>query len=239
MPCAPSFIALLLASCSAAVLAGGTSATGRSAGGPSPPKSVPVSKPAGAQLPAATPKLRAAMASAVQPGHAQKPTSGGPRSLLAAGPPPSARLTEVIHERETLGVGGLMGMALLVSLFNRPDLTADDRGWIEGRIAALRAEDLDAANALLPAAQPKVRFDYAGLEDGFVVGRPARLSIAAQDDSGRPLPLPLQCAVAEAQIVSVADRVEVSWTPDADGSRLMVCCAGQHQERRLLLVRAR
>jgi hypothetical protein len=237
MPRATIFVALLLASCSATVLAGDSSASGRGSGVPSTPKSVPISKPAGAQLHAATPKLRAAMAPAVQPGLVQKPPSGRSRSLLAAGPPPSARLTEVIHERETLGVGGLMGMALLVSLLNRPDLTADDRGWIEGRIAALRAEDQDAANALLPAAQPKVRFDYAGLDDGFVVGRPARMSIAAQDDSGRPLPL--QCAVADAQIVPVADRIEVSWTPDADGSRLMVCRAGQHQERRLLLVRAR
>jgi hypothetical protein len=154
------------------------------------------------------------------------------RSLLERAPSqPSAKVAQVIRERESSGPGWV-GTAFLVALLSRHDLSSADRHWIQGRIDALRAEG-DEEDYLLDATTTSVTFDFKGLVPKLVVGDLFVVMVGAKRKGA---PVPVTCSLEEASVTRAGLLTKVSWEPSEPGSRLLTCEAAGHQSRRLLRV---
>jgi len=158
-------------------------------------------------------------------------TSVGRRSLLDDAPAPSTRLANVIQQRESSGPGWL-GTAFLISLLSQHDLSKDDRGWIQGRIDALKGEE--GENSLLPATSPAVRFSYLGLKPSYKVGESIELNASASSMESKPVPI--ECAFQGAIANTESGRANIKYRPAAPAVQVLSCRAGGRTDRRLIKV---
>jgi hypothetical protein len=164
------------------------------------------------------------------PGASQRPQ----RSLLAApGARPSARLTEVIREREHSGPGWL-GTAFLISMLSRHDLSDSDRSWLQQRLAEQGSEQEGAPELLAPAA-PLIVFNFAGLpKEPVTIGHALDLKVTAKDRHGHPTAVQCTLPSTDAKVANDGDVAAVMWTPSTSGVWILRCAAGNSIERRLL-----
>lgn len=153
-------------------------------------------------------------------------------SLLAGRTQPSARVTQLIREKEGSGPGWV-GTALLVRLLSQHDLSDSDKAWIEGRIATQGKEE-DQPTPLLESVEPSITFHIQGLRPHYPPHTETQLHVRATQG---PTEVPVRCTLAGAIIQSEGAAVRVKWTPATQGVLLLKCDADGHQHRRLLQAR--
>lgn len=150
-------------------------------------------------------------------------------SLLAGRSQPSARVTELIREKEASGPGWF-GTGLLVWLLSQHDLSASDKAWIEQQIAA-QGEEEDQIPPLLGSVTPTVAFHIEGLRPRYAPDSEAQLTVHATRGNTE---LPVRCTLAGGRFKPEGKALRVKWTPSSPGVQLLTCDADGHQERRLL-----
>lgn len=150
-------------------------------------------------------------------------------SLLAGRSQPSARVTELIREKEASGPGWF-GTGLLVWLLSQHDLSASDKAWIEDRIAAQGKEE-EQLPALLGSVAPTVSFHIQGLRQSYAPDSEAELTVRATRGDTQ---LPVRCTLPGGSFHPEGTALRVKWTPASPGVQLLTCEADGHQNRRLL-----
>lgn len=150
-------------------------------------------------------------------------------SLLAGRSHPSARVTELIREKEASGPGWF-GTGLLVWLLSQHDLSASDKAWIEERIAAQDKEE-EQPPALLGSVAPAVAFHIQGLRQSYAPDSEAELTVRATRGDTQ---LQVRCTLAGGSFHPEGAALRVKWTPASPGVQLLTCDADGHQDRRLL-----
>jgi hypothetical protein len=151
--------------------------------------------------------------------------------LLQDAPAPSAKLANVIQQRESSGPGWL-GTAFLISLLSQHDLSKEDRGWIQGRIDTLKGEE--GESTLLPATYPAVRFSYLGLKPVYKVGESIELIASATSIESKPVPV--ECALQGVIAITESGRAHIKYLPAAPTVEVISCRAGGRSDRRLIKV---
>lgn len=201
---------------------------------PSPSSVTPWSSSAGAAPPVTYSGLAATKRTkqvSQAPGSVKASRDRARNELAASGPRPTPALQGLLDERQQSSGPGFFTGAFVAWLLMRGGHSAEDRHWLESKLAALRANGLDddapARLGLTPARS--FRIDRAA---AMTVGQPQRLEIHWSGQEA-----PIRCTV-DGQVATGKTPLAIDWTPPRAGAFMVDCEAGKQRQRAMLQTRS-